>query len=101
MAEAGSLSDVRVLDKLITSLESRVFLLHNVNQGGPVVFQTRWAMSYLRGPLTRQQVKVADGRPQAGCARRHPPAGTAGETAPASTATATSFGTAGRRTARQ
>ena len=31
--------------------------MHNVNLKAPVVFQTRWAMSYLRGPLTRQQIK--------------------------------------------
>jgi hypothetical protein len=58
MAQAGTMTDTRVLDKTISSLESRVFLLHNVNQGAPVVFQTRWAMSYLRGPLTRQQIKT-------------------------------------------
>ena len=46
------------LDKLITSLDSRVFLLHDINLKSPVVFQTRWAMSYLRGPLTRQQIKT-------------------------------------------
>jgi Helicase HerA, central domain len=57
MAQAGTLSDTKVLDKLISSLDSRVFLLHDINLKGPVVFNTRWAMSYLRGPLTRQQVK--------------------------------------------
>ena len=35
-----------------------MFLLHNVNGDEPVVFQTRWAMSYLRGPLTRQQMRT-------------------------------------------
>ena len=58
LAEAGTISDIKVLDKLISSLDNRVFLLHNVHQGGHVVFQTRWAMSYLRGPLTRQQIKL-------------------------------------------
>ncbi len=57
MAEAGSMGDRGQLDKIISSLEARVFLLHDVNLPGPVVFQTRWAMSYLRGPLTRQQIK--------------------------------------------
>ena len=64
-----------MIDRLISSLDSRVFLLHNVHQNAPVVFQTRWAMSYLRGPLTRQQVKPADGRPQGGrgtCTGSHP-----------------------------
>jgi hypothetical protein len=42
--------------EIIGSLSSRVFLLHNVHSNGPIVFQTRWAMNYLRGPLTRTQV---------------------------------------------
>lgn len=58
LAEAGGLNDGAVLEKLISSLESRMFLLHNVNQDAPVVFRTRWAMSYLCGPLTRQQIRV-------------------------------------------
>ena len=58
LAEAGGMNDGAVLEKLISSLESRVFLLHNVNQDAPVVFHTRWAMSYLCGPLTRQQIKT-------------------------------------------
>ena len=44
-------------DRMISALKSRVFLLHNVHEGEPVVFHTRWAMSYLRGPLTRNQVQ--------------------------------------------
>lgn len=44
-------------DRMISALRSRVFLLHNVHEGAPVVFHTRWAMSYLRGPLTRLQVQ--------------------------------------------
>ena len=92
MADAGSLSDTRVLDKLISSLESRVFLLHNINQDGPIVFQTRWAMSYLRGPLTRQQVKLlmADRKPAAPAAparRKTGETGTAGSTASTTFAT--------------
>jgi hypothetical protein len=42
---------------LIGSLTSRVFLYHNVHEKEPIVFNTRWAMSYLRGPLTRPQVR--------------------------------------------
>jgi len=44
-------------DRMISALQSRVFLLHNVHEEEPVVFYTRWAMSYLRGPLTRPQVR--------------------------------------------
>ena len=45
-------------DKLIPELGNRVFLLHNVHADGPVVMTTRWAQSYLRGPLTKPQVKL-------------------------------------------
>lgn len=57
-ASSGSALDRSQIDKLISSLSSRVFLLHNVNQPAPVVFQTRWAMSYLRGPLVRSQIRT-------------------------------------------
>jgi len=46
------------MDKILAGLGKRKFLLHNVHEPGPVVFETRWVMSYLRGPLTRQQIKV-------------------------------------------
>ncbi len=56
IAESGSSSSVD-FDQVITGLSSRVFLMHNVHDAEPVVYHTRWAMSYLRGPLTRPQVK--------------------------------------------
>jgi hypothetical protein len=56
-ADGGSRPNRKELDQIITGLGNRVFLLHNVNQKQPVIFQTRWAMSYLRGPLTRSQVR--------------------------------------------
>ena len=43
-------------DKLISSLGKRVFLYHNVNEKKPSIFHTRWAMSYLAGPLTITQI---------------------------------------------
>ena len=43
-------------DLLINKLSSRVFLMHNIHQGPPQVLQSRWAMSYLRGPLTKPQI---------------------------------------------
>ena len=53
------------LEALLSGLGSRKFLLNNVHDDGPVVFESRWVMSYLRGPLTRDQIKVlmADQRP--------------------------------------
>lgn len=56
-ATAGNVADRSKLDRSISALSSRIFLLHNVHQDRPVIFQTRWAMSYLRGPLTRPQVR--------------------------------------------
>jgi hypothetical protein len=41
----------------LSSLGKRLFLMSNVHDDAPVVFETRWAMSYLRGPLTRNQIK--------------------------------------------
>lgn len=45
------------LNTLLSSLGKRTFLLHNVHEDRPVLFQTRWAMSYLCGPMTRDQLK--------------------------------------------
>ncbi|MBN1368618.1 MAG: hypothetical protein JW954_00090 [Dehalococcoidaceae bacterium] len=46
------------MEQTLAGLSSRVFLLNNVHEDGPVIFNTRWAMSYLRGPLTRSQIKL-------------------------------------------
>jgi hypothetical protein len=50
--------DRAAMDELLSGLATRVFLLNNVHAGGPATFQVRWAMSYLRGPLSRDQIKV-------------------------------------------
>jgi hypothetical protein len=55
-AAAGAL-DRAVADRTLSALGKRVFLLHDVHAPGPVTFQSRWAMSYLRGPLSRDQIK--------------------------------------------
>ena len=45
------------IETLLAGLRSRVFLLQNAHEDGHVLFHTRWAMSYLRGPLTRKEIK--------------------------------------------
>jgi len=55
-ASAGAMNRPET-DRLLSALDKRVFLLHNVHDEGPVVFQTRWTMSYLRGPLSRDQIR--------------------------------------------
>ncbi len=44
-------------DRVLSTLKKRVFLMHNVHDPGPTVFETRWTLSYLRGPLSRDQIK--------------------------------------------
>lgn len=55
-AEQGAGSNREYLESVISALGNRVFLLHNVHRGQPVLFQSRWALSFLRGPMTRDQV---------------------------------------------
>jgi hypothetical protein len=43
-------------DHLISAIGKRVFLLRNVHEKHPLLFQTRWAMNYLAGPVTRTQI---------------------------------------------
>jgi hypothetical protein len=56
-ASAGEGFDRARIDVMLSGLGKRVFLLHNVHERTPVLFETRWAMSYLRGPLTRDQIR--------------------------------------------
>jgi hypothetical protein len=46
------------MEEVLAGLTNRVFILNNVHEDGTEIFQTRWAMSYLRGPLTRTQIKT-------------------------------------------
>jgi hypothetical protein len=56
-AGAGARFDRRESMKVLAGLKSRTFLMNNVHEDRPVLFESRWAMSYLRGPLTRDQIK--------------------------------------------
>jgi DNA helicase HerA-like ATPase len=48
--------DVDALDTVIGGLEQRQFLLQSAHRDKPDLFSTRWAMSFLRGPLTKEQI---------------------------------------------
>jgi hypothetical protein len=63
---SGHSFDRKELDQMLSGLGSRVFLLNNVHEDAPVLFQTRWTLSYLRGPLTREQIQrlTPGGRPE-------------------------------------
>lgn len=54
--QSGKPFDRGEMERLLASLDSRVFLMNNVHDDGPSVFQTRWAMSFLAGPLARGQI---------------------------------------------
>jgi hypothetical protein len=52
----GSGLEAASLDRLLDATRKRVFLLHDVHRKGPCLLHSRWAMSYLRGPLTRDEI---------------------------------------------
>jgi hypothetical protein len=56
-AATGSSLDRSRIDHLLSGLGKRQFLLHNVHENEPVIFGTRWTLSYLRGPLGRDEIK--------------------------------------------
>lgn len=56
-AQAGAAFNRQEMEKTLAALGQRVFLMNNVHEDRPVIFQTRWALSYLRGPLTRNQIR--------------------------------------------
>ena len=57
-AAASRPFDRAALEATLSGLASRVFLMNNVHDDAPVLFQTRWVLSYLRGPLTRTQIRT-------------------------------------------
>jgi hypothetical protein len=57
-ASSGKRFDKQGMEQLLAGLGNRVFLMNNVHEDAPEVFQTRWTLSYLRGPLTRTQIKT-------------------------------------------
>jgi hypothetical protein len=45
-------------DKLLAATGNRIFLLHSIYEDHPILFQTRWTLSYLKGPLTISQIAL-------------------------------------------
>ncbi len=60
---SGSGFDRQEMDRMLSGLSSRVFLMNNVHDDNPELFHTRWVMSYLRGPLTRDQIRALSAPP--------------------------------------
>jgi hypothetical protein len=57
-AGAGKKFDKNRMEQILAGLGNRVFLMNNVHDDAPEIFETRWTLSYLRGPLTRNQIKT-------------------------------------------
>lgn len=85
-ASSGNDFDRGATEAILAGLGNRVFYLHNVHDDAPVVFQSRWAMSYLRGPLTRPEIKRLMDPVKAGVASA--PSGAVPSAAPAPTGSA-------------
>lgn len=58
VAAQNAAFDRQSMDRIISGLGNRIFVMNNVHDSSPVVFESRWAMSYLRGPVTRSQIKL-------------------------------------------
>jgi hypothetical protein len=85
-AAASAKFDRASADKTMSALGARVFLMNNVHEDAPEIFETRWCLSYLRGPLTRTQIKMLvkkDGSKSADQAAAAKPAASASTSASA------------------
>ena len=69
-SDAAGGMDKAQLEALMSNLPQRTFLMRNVHDDAPVLLRTRWALSYLRGPLTLGRDRAGwprhdgDGRPR-------------------------------------
>jgi len=65
--------DRQSIDRALSSLRGRVFLMHNVHEQAPIAFETRWALSYLRGPMGREELRRFTRAPETSTATTPPP----------------------------
>jgi hypothetical protein len=70
-------------DAAIAGLGKRIFLLNNIHDDAAVAFESRWALSYLRGPLTRDQIRTLTAGRAGGAGGQRADAERAGGAAPA------------------
>ncbi len=102
-AQASGDFDRGKMEQTIASLPKRTFILHSVKETKAQLFSTRWTLSYLAGPMTREQIKaVMDGKRPAmaspkGAARAAAVGATDGAAASSPVSAAASSAAAGAR----
>lgn len=70
---SGGDADRQTLGSLLAGLEQRTFLMRNVHDEGPTLMKSRWALSYLRGPLTGPEIATLMAPRKAAAAKSTPP----------------------------
>jgi hypothetical protein len=89
-ALAGDGPDRETLTRMVGSLTQRVFLMRNVHDDAPVLLKSRWALSYLRGPLTPAEIsRLMAPRKQMAATHGVAPLGTTPQAAAAASAPTT------------
>jgi hypothetical protein len=78
--------DRQTIDRALSSLRGRVFLMHNVHENAPIAFETRWVLSYLRGPMGREELRRFAKTPAEAAATTPPPIPAAAASSPAAAA---------------
>lgn len=58
LSSASGDADIKEIDRMISALGKRQFMYHSTKSSTPQLFSTRWAMSYLKGPLTRDEIQT-------------------------------------------
>ncbi len=66
LLKSGQELDKGALQKILANLPKRTFLLRNVHKERLEIFKSRWALSYLKGPLTKEEIArlMADKKPK-------------------------------------
>ncbi len=66
--------DAQALRQKLSTLEKRHFILKSVHRPSLELFETRWVLSYLKGPLTREEIRTLTPRTERPAAITHPKA---------------------------
>lgn len=64
----GATFDRQEIQKILSSLTSRTFFMNNIHDDAPTIFKTRWTLSYLKGPLSRDEIKKLQSNPASSAA---------------------------------